>query len=205
MSGTTVVQPLGGQQPGSPPGGAPVSGTAVNSAENTTLNQAVLAQYTAAITQMGQLQLAFANKEINADTYNTEMSRISKTIENLNQGQRDYFTTQNENRGTIGENPLISNLVSNATNRQQFQQNQADQLTANIANNPLAQYNADTNVKRTMALENQKNLASNVRDQLTQLGNARETNAKMVLAAASGGGLPGGTGPGGFAGTSGRY
>ena len=187
------------------PNGSPVSGTGINSTENTVLSQAALAEYAASIAQIGKLQLALANGTINADEYNKEMERISKTINSLDKGQRDYFTTQNENRGTAGENSLISNLISNATNRQQFQQNQADQLTSNIANNPLAQYNADTNVKRSMALNNQANLAKNVSDQLVQLGNARDTNAKMVLAAASGGGLPGGVGPGGFAGTSSRY
>ena len=140
-----------------------------------------------------QLTADFKANKIDQPTYLAYMDKLRKSVDNLSQSQRDWQTTQVANAGTLGENSLASNLVANATNRQQFQQQQADQLASNIANNPLAQYNADSNQKRLMAMENQKNLAQNVRDQLTQLGNARDTNAKLVMAASSGGGLPGGT------------
>ena len=164
------------------------AGQTVNNVENSAFSQANLANHAATLGEIAQLHEAFINKKINAQEFNAEMSRIAETVNQLSQGQKDYFTTQNENRGTAGENPLISNLISNATNRQQWQQQAADDLTSTIAANPLRQYNLDTDLKRQMAADNQRNLANNVTNQLTALSNARSINADMIKTAMQGGG-----------------
>lgn len=134
-----------------------------------------------------RIQTAFANGEIGGKEYREMMAHIGAGVNDLDQNQRDYQTTQNQNRGTVGENTLLSNVIANATNRQQAQQASADQLASNIANNPLAQYNLDTDVKRRMALNNQQNLANNVTNQLSQLGAARSVNADLIKTASQGG------------------
>jgi len=132
-----------------------------------------------------RIQDAFAKGEIGGKEYREMMSHIGQGVNNLNQNQRDYQGQANQNRGTTGENALLSNVLANATNRQQAQQTAADQLAGAIAADPLAQYQNDADLKRRMALNNQTNLANNVRDQLTQLGAARSTNADLIKNAMS--------------------
>ncbi|HEY9701726.1 MAG TPA: hypothetical protein V6C58_04735 [Allocoleopsis sp.] len=125
---------------------------------------------------------------VNDAQFQSEMQKLGLTAKDLDQYQRNYQDTQTQNRGTAGENPLISNLISNATNRQQWQQQAGDALASELAANPLRQYNLDTDLKREMAFQNQKNLANNVTNQLTALSNARSTNADMIKTAMQGGG-----------------
>lgn len=131
------------------------------------------------------IQDAFARGEIGGKEYREMMDHIGRGVDNLDQNQRDYQGQANQNRGTTGENALLSNVLANATNRQQAQQTAADQLAGAIAADPLAQYQNDADLKRRMALNNQTNLANNVRDQLTQLGAARSTNADLIKNAMS--------------------
>lgn len=134
-----------------------------------------------------RIQDAFINNEIGGKEYRELMSKIGAGANDLDQNQRDYQTTQNQNRGTLGENALLSNVVQNATARQAAQQTAADMLATDIASNPLAQYNLDTDVKRRMALNNQQNLANNVTNQLSNLQAARQTNAGLIGNALQGG------------------
>ena len=137
--------------------------------------------------QAAKLLEAHQKGILSAEEYAAKIRGLGSTS-GLNREQSNYGSTQNENRGTAGENPLISNLIGNATNRQQFQQQSADELSNALAANPLRQYNLDTDLKRQMAANNQQNLANNVRDQLSQLGAARSVNADMIKNALQGGG-----------------
>lgn len=125
----------------------------------------------------------YKNNKISVEQFDDSLKQLGVNIRDLDQYQRNYQSTQTENRGTLGENPLLSNLVQNATARQGAQQAAYDKMSLDIASNPLAQYNYDADTKRTMALENQKNLANNVRDQLTNLQAARVTNADLIAKA----------------------
>lgn len=160
----------------------------LNQVQNAQVGQQNTQNYIDAQKFAEQLQAEVKAGKLDSPTYEKIMSRIGGGVGNLSQSQRDYQTTQAANAGTLGENTLASNLISNATNRQQFQQQQADELTSALANNPLTQYNQDSALKRQMAINNQYNLAKNVSEQLNQLGNARSINAELVKAAMSGGG-----------------
>lgn len=129
----------------------------------------------------------YKNNKIPVEQFNAALGELGVSIRDLDQYQRNYQATQTENRGTLGENPLLSNLVQNATARDASQKATVDTLATEIAANPLTQYNADASIKRQMALNNQANLATNVRDQLTNLQAARNTNAGLIQGALQGG------------------
>ena len=121
--------------------------------------------------------------EMSPAVYNASLKRyqqLADQVKSFDPNQRDVAGQATRNAGTLGENTYYSNLAN--LNAQDIQQQNTgrNQLSLATAANPLVQYQNDSDLKRKMALNNQSNLAQNVRDQLTQLGNARQSNANMI-------------------------
>ena len=165
---------------------APTIGSYYNpsqQAESATERSGLMANNQRSIELAAKIADDYKNNKIPIEQFNAALGELGVSIRDLDQYQRNYQATQTENRGTLGENPLLSNLTQNATARQAAQQTAYDKMALDIASNPLAQYNFDAATKRSMALENQKNLANNVTNQLTNLQAARNTNADLIAKA----------------------
>lgn len=133
--------------------------------------------------ELEQLRQDLQKGELSPAVYNATKARYDQLAEQVKQfdpNRRNWNEQAIRNAGTTGENALASNLINLQSQDAQQQIMGRNQLAFATAADPLAQYQNDADLKRTMALNNQANLAQNVRDQLTQLGNARSTNATLI-------------------------
>jgi hypothetical protein len=133
--------------------------------------------------EMDTLLQDLKSGELSPSNYNATKRRydeLANQVKQFDPNRKDWNAQANRNAGTTGENALGSNLVNLQSQDLQQQITGRNQLGLATAADPLAQYQNDADLKRKMALNNQANLAQNVRDQLTQLGNARQSNATMI-------------------------